>query len=102
MKGMIGDRIRLLRSEKGLTRQDLADAAGLSAGAIEQYEDGRWRPGSDTIARLASALQVTVVDLVEDCDALRQQNGDVILVEKNSGCRLKVFGVIKNAGNLMA
>lgn len=96
---MFSDKLRTLRNGKGISREALAEAAGISIAAIENYEENKWRPGTGTISRLADALDVTVGDLVEECEAICDHNGDVILVEKNTGCRLKVFGVLRNPGN---
>jgi transcriptional regulator with XRE-family HTH domain len=98
---MFGNKLRLLRDEKGLSQTTLAEAAGVSADAIQHYEDNTWRPGTGTISRLADALDVTVCDLVEECEAICDKNGDVILVEKNTGCRLKILGVVRNTVDKM-
>ena len=98
---MFGNKLRLLRDGKGISQTTLAEAAGVSTGAIQHYEENIWRPGMGTICRLASALDVAVCDLVEECEAICDKNGDVILVEKNTGCRLKIFGVVKNTANNM-
>jgi transcriptional regulator with XRE-family HTH domain len=92
---MIGDKIRLLRVEKGISEEELAVAVGVSALAIQNYEDNRWRPGTQIISRIANALQVTILDLVEECDAICDQDGDIILVKKNCGCQLRVVGAFK-------
>lgn len=97
---MIGERIQTLRSEKGLTREALAAAVGVSPDAIRNYEENRWRPGTDTLWRLAGALEAGVQDIVEGCEVINDKSGDLILVERNNGCRLKVFGVVAK-GNKM-
>src|SRR5579884_403057 len=54
-----GDLLRRLRSEAGLTQEDLAERAGLSARAISDLERGVNRyPYRTTVQRLVSALGV--------------------------------------------
>lgn len=53
----IGDRIRLLRRERSMTRNELADEAGVNADMIEKLEHGRRQTARATwILRLARAL----------------------------------------------
>jgi transcriptional regulator with XRE-family HTH domain len=98
---MIGERIQTLRGEKGLTRDALAKAVGVSADAIRNYEENRWRPGTGTLWRLTSALEADVSDIIEGCEIITDTNGDIILVERNNGCRLQVIGVIRKETKCM-
>jgi DNA-binding XRE family transcriptional regulator len=50
------ERLRALRQAAGLTRQELADRAGMGAGTVAAYEQGRRRPVSRTLADLARVL----------------------------------------------
>lgn len=100
---MIGERIHTLRGKKGMTREALAEAVGVLPATIQNYEENRWQPGTDTLWRLASALDAGVTDIVDSCELIEDKNGDVIIVERNNGCRLKVVGVIrKGAGTSQA
>ncbi|SDF13533.1 helix-turn-helix domain-containing protein [Sporolituus thermophilus] len=92
---MIGDNIRLLRIAKGLSQEQLAERVGISLLAIQYYEENKWRPGTETISRLADALGVTIPDLVGGCDCVCDDDGDLILVRKDCGCHLKVYGKFK-------
>lgn len=53
----IGNAIKILRKEKGLSQGELADLADISQAALSQIENGT-RPGIETIKRLAEALKV--------------------------------------------
>ena len=56
-----GDRLRLLREERGLTRVQLAAAAGLTRQGVQRLEVGeRANPSWDTVCRLAAALDVSL------------------------------------------
>ena len=59
MANEIGDKIRRLRKERGLTQSDLADRSGVSFGAIQNLEAGKRTPRADTIEMLAQALDVS-------------------------------------------
>lgn len=52
-------RLRGKRAELDMTQQELADRAGVSQGAVFQYEDGGYLPGADKLCALAQALGTT-------------------------------------------
>lgn len=52
----VGEGVRLLRHRARLTRDALAEAAGISAGAISNYENGVSSPAALTLRRLALAF----------------------------------------------
>ena len=45
----IGDRIRNIRKEKGLSQADLGSLVGLSADRIQKYKNGARRPKHDLL-----------------------------------------------------
>ncbi len=58
-----GDLLRNLRQDAGQTQRELADLAGLSAGAIRDLEQGRSRgPRPESIESIAAALALTSAD----------------------------------------
>lgn len=59
----IGEQIKLLRKEKGLTQKQLADACGMADSAIRKYESGSVRPKMATVSRIAKALGVEPLEL---------------------------------------
>lgn len=56
----IGERIRLVRRERGLTQDELATAIGVSRSAVAQWETGRAGQITGNLTRIASVLQVGV------------------------------------------
>lgn len=60
----IGERIRQLRSERGISQVKLAEKAGLSQPHIVRIEQGRYSVGLDILQAIAKALGCTV-DMVE-------------------------------------
>lgn len=59
MANEIGDKIRRLRKERGLTQSDLADRSGVAFRSIQDIELGKRTPRADTIEMLAQALGVS-------------------------------------------
>jgi transcriptional regulator with XRE-family HTH domain len=53
------DRLRELREAAGLTQAALAEAAGLSLGAVRNYEQGIREPYWTAVFKLAGALGVS-------------------------------------------
>jgi transcriptional regulator with XRE-family HTH domain len=62
----VGLRIRALRREQGLSMQALAARCGLSANAISLIERGESSPTVSSLHRLATALEVPIVDLFNE------------------------------------
>lgn len=57
-------RLALLRRERNLTQQGLADAVGMGITQVKRYEAGSSQPTLDVIRRLAQALRVTADELL--------------------------------------
>lgn len=60
----VGDRIKELRQEKGLTLQQLAGLSGVPASSISKIENGQLRPSLVHAINLASALDENLAFLV--------------------------------------
>ena len=60
----VGEQIRRLRQEHGLTQAELAERAGLSANYVARLERGELGPSLFVACRLAEALEVAVEVLV--------------------------------------
>ena len=60
----IGQRVRILRTQAGLTQQELADRAGLQRTHIGRIEDGAFGSQVETIQQVAEALGMTV-DIID-------------------------------------
>ena len=64
-----------LRLERGMTRQQLADAARVTRVSIYRYEHGCRVPNIDTASRLARALECSIEELVGDADVIVPDQG---------------------------
>ncbi|WP_212822587.1 BTAD domain-containing putative transcriptional regulator [Catellatospora sp. TT07R-123] len=74
----LGQRVRLLRQQAGLTQPELAERAGLSIRAVRDIESGRVdRPRAATIGQLATALGVAGSELAEPHPAGRVEQPGV-------------------------
>ncbi|RMH59156.1 MAG: helix-turn-helix domain-containing protein [Zetaproteobacteria bacterium] len=72
----VGDKIRLLREQQGLSQRGLADAAGISAPALSQIESGQTSPSVATLEKLADGLGIAMAAFFLD----EGENRDVELV----------------------
>lgn len=62
----LGRNVRTLRTEAGLTVEALATQAGVSSGLIGQVQRGVGNPSLGNVHKLASALGVSMYELLED------------------------------------
>lgn len=67
---MIGNKIKQFRKEKGLTQKELAAKLGVAEITIRKYESGDREPKLDQLEKIASALDIEFLDLMD----IRQQN----------------------------
>ena len=56
--------LRRLRQEGGSTQEHLAYKAGLTVAALARIERGQTNPAWTTVRRIASALDISLADLV--------------------------------------
>jgi transcriptional regulator with XRE-family HTH domain len=81
----IGDRsptfrpevMQAIRQVRGLTREELAELAGLSKATIISYENGRCTPSSRALGALAAALAVLVSAFYRSDDDVLHRWSDV-------------------------
>ena len=64
----VGERIRLRRTELGLTQEQLAQALDVSYQQIQKYETGANRIGAGRLYEIARRLGATVDDFFEGLD----------------------------------
>jgi transcriptional regulator with XRE-family HTH domain len=68
--GAIGPKVRALRLERGLTLQQLAQAADVSTASVHKVERGDMVPTVTTLLKIAGALGAPVRHFVEDDGAI--------------------------------
>ncbi len=62
----IGEKIKFLRKEKGLTQKELSERSGIPAITIRQYEAEKYNPKTDAIFKLCVGLDCKITDLIDD------------------------------------
>lgn len=63
---LIGDKLKKLRTEKGLTQSQLGEIASISYIQIGRYEKNKSKPTSKIVKKLAEALEVDTDYFFED------------------------------------
>lgn len=91
----IGTRIRDLRTAKFLTGQQLADVFGISRGSVSEWENGRSKPDSEKLVRLAEVLDTTVEYLLNG----NMNEGSPHAASAATRARLR--GVAKQSSNIV-
>ena len=66
----IGKRIALLRKEKGLTQEELAEHMAVSPQAVSKWENDQTCPDISALPRLAKLLGITVDELLNGKEEL--------------------------------
>lgn len=69
----IGERIRKIRIEKGMTQKEIAEKCGINDANIRKYESGRQNPKIDTIEKIAKALDVEISELLFEKSEIIEQ-----------------------------
>ncbi|MCL5125734.1 MAG: XRE family transcriptional regulator [Deltaproteobacteria bacterium] len=64
----IGPKIKLLRLDRGLNLQDLADATGFTKGYLSKVENSRKSPPVSTLLMLAKALRVSISEILSETE----------------------------------
>lgn len=62
----VGENIKRIRKEKGLTQKTLGELCGINEANIRKYENGKQNPKIETVDKIASALGVHIADLMEE------------------------------------
>lgn len=63
MSAIFAKNLKAYRTMNGMTQSDLANAAGLTRSAINNYESGKSEPKFDAMCKLANVLGVDVMQL---------------------------------------
>jgi transcriptional regulator with XRE-family HTH domain len=66
MSYVFGQRLRQVRTARGMSQDDLSEKTGVHATAIGRYERSKREPLAGTIIRLAHGLGVPPGELLED------------------------------------
>ena len=70
MSTEFGNRLKIVREQRDVSREDIALKLGTSAAIIGRYERGERTPNIDIAKKLAEALEVSLDYLAGDTDVL--------------------------------
>jgi transcriptional regulator with XRE-family HTH domain len=62
----LGRRIRLLRSNRGWTQQQLADMTGIGRVHVSELENGKREAGLRMLEKLAATFEMTVSEILKE------------------------------------
>ena len=65
LSSKIGTKIKLERTKRGWSQEKLAELAELNVNSIGSIERGTSSPSIDTLAQIASAFDMEVIDLID-------------------------------------
>ncbi|OMD12609.1 helix-turn-helix transcriptional regulator [Paenibacillus sp. FSL E2-0274] len=76
----VGDRIRHIRKEKGLSQEQLAERAGLHNNYVGQVERGEKNLTIETLEKIVSGLDISLEEMFRFLDPMEQQDvlGEIV------------------------
>ncbi|MBR2599660.1 MAG: helix-turn-helix transcriptional regulator [Erysipelotrichaceae bacterium] len=84
-----GDLIKKLRTDKGLTQQQLADRLSVTTAAVSKWERGKGFPDVSLLEELANELGISISELVK---------GKMMQEEESSNNDELIIKVVKESG----
>ena len=72
------EKLQILRKEKGLTQEELAELLFVSRAAVSKWESGRGYPNIDSLKAIAKYFSVSIDDLLSGSEILTIAEEDVI------------------------
>lgn len=97
----LGKRLKQIRSDMGLSQEELAYRCNMQASHIGQIERGQKNPTLETLEKLASGLNITVSELTNYSMDLSLSNDQVVnkinsyLNKLNNKQKKQVLNIIK-------
>jgi len=62
---MVGARIRIFRTHRGMSQSDLAGQIGVAFQQVQKYEKGINRVGASRLSRIAAVLGISISELFD-------------------------------------
>lgn len=76
----VGKNIKKLRSEKGITQEQLAERLHVTRQAVSNWETDKTQPDIETLSALAECFEITVEELIYGKKT--QEQGTNVIIEK--------------------
>ncbi len=74
---LVGERVRFLRKERGISQAKLAESIGVSFQQVQKYELAKNRMSISMLTRVAETLDTTVGDVIGEHDDGRRNFEDI-------------------------
>lgn len=90
---MVGRKIRIYRTDRGMSQSDLAQKIGVAFQQVQKYENGTNRIGASRVSRIAAALGISIAELFESYEHKPADSRSPyrLLVDRDSLRVLKAF-----------
>ena len=89
---LVGNRLKLLRIQKGLGQNEVAKLMGISQAHLSNIEGGRSNITLSNLLKLHDVLEVSMADLFVDIDGeMKKQSGNDVDIEDV----VKLFELLK-------
>ena len=92
----IGQRIRQLRREQGLSQEELAECADISPTHMSHIETANTKMSLPTFAKLASVLEVRTDELLYDNKSEDRSASIAYITELLDGCTIQQVQIIED------
>lgn len=69
LEDVVKNRLKAIRENLKLNQSQFADKLGISQAAVSQFEEGKRVPSIETLDKIAKALGISVVSLLNDENA---------------------------------
>ncbi len=98
----VGEKVRKLRKESGLSIQKLAEKSGVSPAGVYKIETNGMTPTITTLMKLANALEKRVSYFIEEEDHRAEveyvpRDGRRVVLKNEMGTNERIAGVLKDA-----
>jgi transcriptional regulator with XRE-family HTH domain len=93
---LIGENLRNIRTERGVSREVLGEHLGISQQAVEKYENGSNRISGETMAKVALFLDFPVADLFVGIGKVLPKTHASEMIDWNDAKFIRQFNAIKN------
>jgi transcriptional regulator with XRE-family HTH domain len=87
----IGQRIRQIREEKGISQGDIEKATGMLRGYISRVEHGHTIPSLETLERFAGALDVPMYQFFRDWERESAEDLSAEMQDEETGGLLSLL-----------
>lgn len=74
---IFSEKLQLLRKNKGLTQEEMAEKLDVSRQAVAKWESGQVYPDISNLIQISNLLNVTVDYLVKDQECMRNISSDI-------------------------